>query len=647
MFIRRTLTRRSADTSYSTYRLVRSERVGARVVQKTLLNLGAQFDLPESLWKPFCQRLADLLSPQVALPDAIASDALVEAQAQRCAALLLPNANRAHGSVQRARKPAPASADAGPAPQQSALFEPPQAFAATAPATSEPAPALWADATELAHLDARSIGVESSAGFNGISLAAAMGQLVARMAHPASERRTHAWLQQRSGLGEVLGFDFARLSLTRLYAVGSQLWSAKSTLESALYTRLQAQLGLSNTVALYDLTNTYFEGLCQKNPSAVRGHSKEGRSGAPLMSLGLVLDQHGFAQRSEVYSGNVREASTVEHMLSHLSAPKGALVVLDRGFVSEATLTWLNANGYRYLVMSKERRDLGCVTHSLENAQGDTITIERCEIETEFKRAAASEPSAATSATDPKTESVRIKEAVLRCHSPTRALKESAMVSLQRNRMQTQLDALKAGLSTPRGAKTSAAVHQRLGRIRATYPSVARHFSITLEESEGKVTALHASYQAQAHSKAQLPGHYTLRTNDLSLSAEQMWRTYIRLTDVESVFRSLKSELGLRPVFHQAEIRCKAHLWISVLAYQCVQYVRHQLKACGQNDSWHTLREHLNAHQRIWSRMPLASGGHVHIHQNQVQSAKVSQTFAALGVHALKPRRHVVSAKDF
>jgi transposase len=115
-----------------------------------------------------------------------------------------------------------------------------------------------------------------------------------------------------------------------------------------------------------------------------------------------------------------------------------------------------------------------------------------------------------------------------------------------------------------------------------------------------------------------------------------MWRTYIQLTDVESVFRSLKSELGLRPVFHPLETRCKAHLWISVLAYQCVQFLRHELKAKGIHASWTTLREQLHRHHRISARYQRQDGAFVHIKKNQETPMDVQAIYDALGIQPIK-----------
>ena len=236
------------------------------------------------------------------------------------------------------------------------------------------------------------------------------------------------------------------MSLTRLYRVADSLWRQHDQVEAALHARLSPLFELRDTIALYDLTNTYFEGLAKANPLARRGRSKEKRSDAPLVTLGLVLDGQGFVRRSQVFAGNVAEKSSLQGMLDGLNAPAGALVILDRGIVSEANLAWLREHGYRYLVMSRERADLKQAT--LLRTAGDTpVYWQRIE--------------------DTEGGDVRVL-----CHSPERENKEAAMTALQRSRFEARLDAIAASLSLPRRNKKvdhvqpdadSAAIYQAPG----------------------------------------------------------------------------------------------------------------------------------------------------------------------------------------
>jgi transposase len=622
MFIRRTITRKSAASagspgeSYFTHRLVRSERVNGKVRQVTLLNLGRHFELAVSLWPAFCERLTALISPQSGLLS-VPINSAVEAHAQRYAALLQPRAMAVAAAVDQ--------------PIESPFVEIDVDSLTLADPRSIAVEALALHAISALGIDT----VLAQAGLSGVDEAAAIGLIVARMAAPGSERQTHTWLRQRSALGELLGFDFERLSLTRLYQAGDRLFGQQSALETTMYARASDLFGLSGTVALYDLTNTYFEGDSLQNAQAKRGFSKEKRSDCPLLTLALVLDGDGFVQRSQTFAGNVGEASTLKQMLQRLNAPANALVVMDRGIASTANLDWLRDHSYRYLVMERARQALPAgISSTLETAQKQQVSIARL--------------------IDPDDGDVR-----LLCHSEQRAQKEAAMVASKKakldaaiaqinQQLQKQWDNKQAKAQaqstagrrktkprSPADIEKQAAdnltkLQRRIGRLTERYAASAQHCSIEIVVTPNVATVVKCSYQPAANSKAALPGHYALRSNDHSLSAEQLWRTYITLTELESVFRSLKSELGLRPIHHQLDRRCQAHLFISVLAYQCVHLLRTKLKAAGIQDRWSTLRANLSEQRRVTARFATRNGDDLHIRKSTQPSAATRRITDAL-----------------
>ena len=153
-------------------------------------------------------------------------------------------------------------------------------------------------------------------GVSGPLRSAALGSIIGRMAAPGSERATYGWLSRRSALGELLDVDFEAMSLMQLYRASDALMAHRDAIERHLYNELSELFGLTSTVALYDLTNTYFEGSAQAQPKARHGASKEKRSDCRLLTLGLVLDGSGFVCRSQVLAGNVREDKTLVGMLT-------------------------------------------------------------------------------------------------------------------------------------------------------------------------------------------------------------------------------------------------------------------------------------------------------------------------------------------
>ncbi|WP_419610596.1 IS1634 family transposase, partial [Thiolapillus sp.] len=398
------------------------------------------------------------------------------------------------------------------------------------------AAALWA----MQQVDF--IGLLESLGFTGPQRATALGSIIGRMAAPASERATHDWLGSRSGLGELLDVDYETLSLSSLYRVSDRLLHHKPALEAALFERTKALFGLNTTITLYDLTNTYFEGEVAGNPKARHGHSKEKRSDCPLITLGLVLDGSGFVRRSEVFEGNVREAQTLEEMLQGLQAPEGALVVMDRGIATEVNLVWLRQQRYRYLVVSRERKRRFDPERavSIQNASGETLQLEKVLCEDG-------------------------KEVRLYCHSERRAKKEEAINERFVKRFEAALDKIAAGLSNPRTTKRIDRLWERIGRLKEKSRGVGQYYDIELipDTNGEKAVALRYTRKVAHNGPISHPGVYCLRSSETDWDEETLWRSYITLTDLEAVFRSLKSELGMRPVFHHKEERADGHLFIT------------------------------------------------------------------------------------
>ncbi|MBL0352342.1 MAG: IS1634 family transposase [Dechloromonas sp.] len=589
MFIRRTATRRSASGEvHHTYRLVESRREGGRVRQVTLLNLGSHFDLAEDLWPSLCARLSQLLGQQESL---LSVDRLeeVETIAQ---ALFAQHLVRA------------------PAPAESPAF-------------------VEVDVHSLELTQPRSVGVEhvglaalaqlefepllASLGINAVTRAMILAQVVARMAAPASELTTWGWLNETSALGELRDLSLSDLSIMRLYRAADVLMRHREAIETSLFNWVQDLFGLETTVTLYDLTNTYFAGVEAGNPKARRGHSKEKRSDCPVLTLGLMLDVSGFVRRSQVFAGNAVECRTLAGILGGLSASPGALVVMDRGIATEENLAWLREHGYRYLVVSQESgRVQPAGDETVATAGGDTLRVMKV--------------------LDEEAGEVR-----LYCHSPKREEKENGINRRFCARFEAGLAKIAAGLATPRGEKRPNRIQERIGKLKQRCFGVGRHYEITLETNTEQTRVIRLAWEQKPVTGTMLtdPGVYCLRSNETTWSEERLWRTYIMLTDLEAVFRSLKSELGLRPVFHHKEGRSDGHLFISVLAYQCVQLVRRQLKAKGIDASWASLRETLSVQRRVTASFKQKDGRTLHLRKATQPEPKLRAIYTALGLDPL------------
>jgi len=225
---------------------------------------------------------------------------------------------------------------------------------------------------------------------------------------------------------------------------------------------------------------------------------------------------------------------------------------------------------------------------------------------------------------------------LLNCHSELREAKETAIVNRFSLGFEAGLNKLAEGLGKPRGMKLHDKLVDRIGKLKAKSRGTSQHYEVTLATAEdGKtVTALTWLKVPVAGTMATHPGVYCLRSNELTWDEEQLWRTYTMLTDLESVFRSLKSELGLRPVLHSKEDRCDGHLFITVLAYQCVQVLRLQLKKAGIHQSWSSLRSTLSIQRRVTASMRRKDGRTVHVRKSTVAEPALASIYKALGISA-------------
>jgi len=612
MYIRRTQTRSNATGEhYFTYRLVRSERIDGKVKQVTLLNLGRHFAVDQTLWPALCIRIDELLAGQASL---------VEIDLPKAAAV---EAERITAQLQLHKAP-PVPAANTPAQCETKSDAQPESEAV--PSTDVQA----VDVNSLELVRPRSIGVEHiglwamrQVGFAELLLelgmtspirAAILGVIIGRIAAPGSELAAHRWLGQQSGLGELLDVDFARMPLMTLYRASDALMKYRDIIERTLFNRVHDLLGLNITVTLYDLTNTYFEGTAAANPKAYNGRSKEKRSDCPLVTLGLVLDGSGFVRRSETFEGNVSEGKTLERMLNGLGAPTGALVVMDAGIATEANLIWLSEHGYRYLVVSRERaRQFEAETAiPIETSAGATVHIQRVD--------------------DPDHKEVR-----LYCYSEQREEKEQGINRRFCERFEAGLKNIADGLSKPRTEKRLDKLHERIGRLKEKSKGIGQHYAIELlpNASGEKAVELRWTKQPQVGTRLTHPGVYCLRSNQTDWDSERLWRTYIMLTDLEAVFRSFKSELGLRPVYHHKEIRVDGHLFITVLAYQFVQIIRKQLQECDIQGRWSSLREILSVQQRVTASFQRANGGALHIRKATRPEPELAAIYQALNLDPL------------
>lgn len=468
----------------------------------------------------------------------------------------------------------------------------------------------------------RALGLDQILRDCGLNIAqSATAQLLVanRLIEPMSEWALIDWAG-RTALPELLGVRITKTTKDRLYHTGDALFAKRKTIESALR---DAQAGLFESrggIVLYDVTNTHFEGLCAKNPKARHGKNKQKRNDCRQVAIGMAFDQRGLPLAHEVFEGNISDTKTLIHMLDRLrlgSEGTGGLekplVILDAGFASKANLALLKERGLGYLINITRSSRAGFAE---EFAAGGFETVPGRE---------PASPVEVRTIPDPENP----EGLLVLCRSDLRREKELAMISKAEQRFLKDTAALRERIAKGR-LKDAGKIERAIGRHQKKHPRVARFY--TLRHDLGKPGNLVVTRDDGKFGQAgELCGNYVLRT-DQALGAARIWSLYMTLLQAEEGFACLKGALGLRPNFHQLEARVEAHVFISVLAYHLLAWVREKLRDCGELRDWKTLRRLLSTHSLATTRLPLEDGRVLHIRKATVPDAEQSQVYRLLGI---------------
>lgn len=543
--------------------------------QRTLLALG-KLPLEKHYWKALANRIEEIVSNQERL---IECSPDIERLAQHYASLLIEKRSGAQ-STQRISEPDYEEVDLNSCAQ-------------THVRTIGAENAAWGMVQRLGLEDI----FRECCGIEGLDIITACILTAARMVYPASELATYRWLTSVSGLCELAGTEMEHISLSRLYRVSDRIYKKRDRIEEALRSKEQELFYSGDRIYLYDLTNTYFEGSMGTSMIKRYGRSKEKRTDCPLIALGVVYSRSGFPLRSRVFRGNITDAETLAEMVNTLSKEGSAdhdgppTVVLDAGISTEDNLTMLREKGYEYICVARNK--------PLDRDQIDLdalITVRHTH--------------------DNLVEALLHKddeENILFCRSRKRGLKEQSIKTRFVKRFEQELEHIRNGLSKKYCTKRVNKVHERIGRIRQKYSRVARFYRIEVETEGDLAVDITWEQEDRETMDERFSGTYFLRTSRTDLNEKELWETYILLTDAEDGFRSLKSELGLRPNFHQCDRRIKAHTFITMLAFHGVQTMQWHLHKNDIYMRWETIRDLLCSQVRSTTRMTTRENRTVYI----------------------------------
>ncbi len=456
-----------------------------------------------------------------------------------------------------------------------------------------------------------------------------------RLVCPLSEYAMPDWVR-RTALADLLGESFDTLVDESLYQNLDRLHPQRVEIEGALAERERTLFNLDDRLFLYDLTSTYFEGLCRQNPQAQRGYSRDRRPDCKQVVVGLVLDRDGFPKAHEVFEGNRTDRTTVTDMLDALEQrvgrTSGATVVVDRGMAFADNLQQIQERHYHYLVASRP----GERTDHLDDFEAEAGW-----------QAIVRVPSP----TNPGQRKTRVvvkrkvvgDEVHILCKSDGREAKDQAIREKHEQRLLADLRRLQARVAGGK-LKDPAKVHEALGRLKERYPRVARYYAIGFEASTASVTWAENTEKKEVAQR--LDGGYLLKTDRQDLTDDEIWRTYILLTRVEAAFRAMKSPLCERPIFHRLEHRVQTHIFLCVLAYHLLVSVEKLFLEAGIHTSWATLREELSTHQVVTVGLPASNGDVLKIRRASTPEPRHKEIYATLHIPSelMKPVKTWVRA---
>lgn len=393
----------------------------------------------------------------------------------------------------------------------------------------------------------------------------AMVLIACRLCHPSSELQIATTLYERTALEDLLGVTADQVNDDRLYRALDKLVEQKEALEVHLKERLGALFGLSYDLLLYDVTSTYIEGQGAANEQMKRGHSRDQRSDCKQVCIALVVSRCGMPLGYEVFDGNRSDVTTVEEIVTLMEKRYGAadrIWVMDRGMVSQKNIDFLQAGGRRY-ILGAPRASLKRFEQQLLSEDWETIReglqVQRCPSEQDTC------------------------EVYILCRSQERRLKEQAMHAKFEQRIEEGLTRLAATCKKPR--KSAASLERSVGALLQNNSRAARLFQVKVTTQADGVAGITWTKQEEQRRWSELSeGCYLLRSNITDWSAQDLWKAYIQLTEAEAAFRIHKSDLQLRPIWHQKKERVQAHILVCFLAYVLWKALGQLCKRAGLGD---------------------------------------------------------------
>jgi transposase len=422
--------------------------------------------------------------------------------------------------------------------------------------------------------------------------------VAARFCEPASELHIAEDWYRRTALCDLLQLGDEEVNKDRLYRALDHLLEHKSALEAHLSKRCGELFAIENEVLLYDVTSTYFEGQAEGNPQAQRGYSRDHRPDCKQVLIALVVSFDGFPLGYEVFAGNTHDSKTLQTIVATMEARHGVVGrvwIADRGMASAENLAWLRESGRRYII-GAPKSELKKFASELATQAGWRTVHQGVEVKL---------------ARHPQTD-----ETVILCRSDDRRSKEKAIHDKFSARIEAALQRLAARIARSKRPLDRAVVNRQIGRILQRNQRAAARFAVALEPDPCPAGfRLSVVFNNAFDDWAALSeGAYVLRSNIDDWSDQQLWKAYIQLTQAEAAFRIQKEQLNVRPIWHQREDRVQAHILVCFLAFVLWKSLEMWQSRAGLGNSPRTILEELARIQSHDVVLPTATHGQIGLH---------------------------------
>lgn len=453
-----------------------------------------------------------------------------------------------------------------------------------------------------------------SLGMNNLQVKTALIAIASKAIYRASEYKTSQILSMNSSLKECYNHNKA-ITHKQLYAASDVLYQHKEQIDKYLYGRITNMFGIKDKLVIFDISNTYFETRKSKSKIATYGRSKEKRYDCPQVVFTGVINADGFIRHSRIYEGNKADNATLIDMIDDLKRYSNThtqhTIVIDAGIADDKNLEYLNKAGYNYVCVSRKR----IKDYNLDNTNPKEIRLTN-----------RGKDKVALSIFKPK----EYEDTWMYVESESKRRKESSMNTKLQQRYEQNLNEIRNALSKKGGTKNINKVWERIGRANQKNSRVSSLYKIDVRQKEGKAIDISWTIRENKIKKDKSNGVYFIRTNLETTSQSMLWDIYNTIREVESTFRSLKTDLKIRPVYHQKDDRIESHIYLTILAYQLVNTIRYMLKHKGINLDWSNIVRVMST-QKLQTIIIPTDKKNIYLRKPSVPIAQVKQIYKATG----------------